>query len=90
RRHVIATAGPDRYLVSLAVTTSLDQVVPAAEATDAIVRGFRVSVPAPAAPPAPAPPAPGAAPAPAALPATPAPPSVPAAASQALANTGPS
>ncbi|WP_416637078.1 LpqN/LpqT family lipoprotein, partial [Mycolicibacterium elephantis] len=31
RRHVIATAGPDRYLVSLAVTTSLDQVVPAAE-----------------------------------------------------------
>ncbi|OBB23213.1 LpqN/LpqT family lipoprotein [Mycolicibacterium elephantis] len=58
RRHVIATAGPDRYLVSLAVTTSLDQVVPAAEATDAIVRGFRVSVPA--------------------------------AASQALANTGPS
>lgn len=45
RRHVIATAGPDKYLVSLAVTTSVDQVVPAAEATDAIVNGFRVTVP---------------------------------------------
>jgi Probable lipoprotein LpqN len=75
RRHVIATAGPDRYLVSLAVTTSIDQVVAAADATDAIVNGFRVSVPgapgatpppppgapaAPAAPPAPAAPAPAA------------------------------
>lgn len=68
RRHVIAAAGPDKYLVSLAVTTSVDQVVPAADATDAIVNGFRVSVPgAPAAvpPAAPgAPVAPGAAPAP--------------------------
>lgn len=45
RRHVIATAGPDKYLVSLSVTTSLDQVVPAADATDAIVNGFRVGVP---------------------------------------------
>ncbi|KUI22219.1 hypothetical protein AU193_18365 [Mycobacterium sp. GA-1285] len=70
RRHVIATAGPDKYLVSLAVTTSVDQVVPAAEATDAIVNGFRVTVPgapaaappaAPVAPGAPAPAAPGAA-----------------------------
>ncbi|GAT08901.1 LpqN/LpqT family lipoprotein [Mycolicibacterium novocastrense] len=70
RRHVIATAGPDKYLVSLSVTTSVDQVVPAAEATDAIVNGFRVTVPgapaaappaAPAAPGAPAPAAPGAA-----------------------------
>jgi hypothetical protein len=54
RRHVIATAGPDKYLVSLAVTTSVDQVVAAAEATDAIVRGFKVNVPAPpgATPPA--------------------------------------
>ncbi|MEO3759726.1 LpqN/LpqT family lipoprotein [Mycobacterium sp. B14F4] len=74
RRHVIATAGPDRYLVSLAVTTSVDQVVAAADATDAIVNGFRVSVPTPpgATPPA----APGlpAAPAPApAAPAVPAP-----------------
>ncbi|MEW5813525.1 MAG: LpqN/LpqT family lipoprotein [Actinomycetota bacterium] len=66
RRHVIATVGPDRYLVSLAVTTSVDQVVAAADATEAIVKGFKVSVPsavpAPAAPlgapPAPAPPAP--------------------------------
>ncbi|KUI48004.1 hypothetical protein AU198_05295 [Mycobacterium sp. GA-1199] len=70
RRHVIATAGPEKYLVSLSVTTSVDQVVPAAEATDAIVNGFRVTVPgapaaappaAPAAPGAPAPAAPGAA-----------------------------
>lgn len=60
RRHVIATAGPDRYLVSLSVTTSVDQAVAAADATDAIVNGFRVAVPgpAPAAPAAPAPPAP--------------------------------
>ncbi|MFV9632832.1 LpqN/LpqT family lipoprotein [Mycobacterium neumannii] len=61
RRHVIATAGPDKYLVSLSVTTSVDQVVPAAEATDAIVNGFRVTVPgAPAAAPPAAPAAPGA------------------------------
>ncbi|OBI79350.1 LpqN/LpqT family lipoprotein [Mycobacterium sp. E740] len=77
RRHVIATVGPDRYLVSLSVTTSVDQVVPAADATDAIVNGFRVSVPGqPAAtPPAAIPgaaavpgaaPVPGTAPAPAA------------------------
>jgi hypothetical protein len=45
RRHVIATVGPDKYLVSLAVTTSVDQVVAAAGATDAIVNGFKVSVP---------------------------------------------
>jgi hypothetical protein len=55
RRHVIATAGPDKYLVSLSVTTSVDQVVAAADATDAIVNGFTVSVPgAPAAAPPPA------------------------------------
>ncbi|KUH85614.1 MULTISPECIES: LpqN/LpqT family lipoprotein [unclassified Mycobacterium] len=64
RRHVIAAAGPDKYLVSLSVTTSVDQVVPAAEATDAIVNGFRVSVPGQPAAPAPA--APGTAAAPAA------------------------
>src|SRR5690349_8433336 len=66
RRNVIASAGPDKYLVSLAVTTSVDQVVAAADATDAIVNGFKVGLPsaAPApgaplgAPPAPAPPAP--------------------------------
>ena len=45
RRNVIATVGPDHYLVSLAVTTSVDQVVAAADATDAIVNGFKVSSP---------------------------------------------
>src|SRR5262245_37114334 len=63
RRHVIAAAGPDKYLVSLAVTTSVDQVVAAADATDAIVNGFKVSLPGPPAPvpppAAPPPPAPG-------------------------------
>ncbi|MFB1293972.1 LpqN/LpqT family lipoprotein [Mycobacterium sp. pW049] len=74
RRHVIATAGPDNYLVSLAVTTSVDQVVAAANATDAIVNGFKVSVPGPA----PAAPPPGAAalPQPAAPPPAPAVPAV--------------
>jgi hypothetical protein len=43
RRHVVVTAGPDKYLVSLAVTTSINQVVAAAGATDGIVNGFRVS-----------------------------------------------
>jgi hypothetical protein len=57
RRHVIATAGPDKYLVTLSVTTSIDQVVAASDATDAIVNGFNVSVPGAAAqtPPTPAP-----------------------------------
>lgn len=50
RRHVIATVGPDSYLVSLSVTTSVDQVVAAANATEAIVNGFKVSVPGPPAP----------------------------------------
>jgi Probable lipoprotein LpqN len=50
RRHVIATAGADRYLVSLAVTTSANQAVATANATDAIVNGFRVADPAAAAP----------------------------------------
>jgi hypothetical protein len=94
RRHLIATNGPDRYLVSLAVTTSVDQVVAAGAATDAIVTGFKVSVPAPAGatPPAepaaapagqPAAPAPAASPAPAVA-ATPA----PTALSQAQPTTG--
>ncbi|MGX9788788.1 LpqN/LpqT family lipoprotein [Mycobacterium sp. MMS18-G62] len=50
RRHVIVTAGPDKYLVTLSVTTSVDQVVAAADATDAIVNGFKVGAPAPATP----------------------------------------
>jgi hypothetical protein len=59
RRHVIATSGTDRYLVTLTVTTSAQVSVASGDATDAIVRGFRVSSPtAPAAPGAPAPAAP--------------------------------
>jgi hypothetical protein len=63
RRHVIMTVGPDNYLVSLSVTSqATTQAAPGADATDAIVNGFRVGPVAPAAPP----PAPGAlAPAPA-------------------------
>jgi hypothetical protein len=54
KRHIIATSGTDRYLVSLAVTTAESQSVAAAAATDAIVNGFRVAPPAPVAAPAPA------------------------------------
>jgi hypothetical protein len=43
RRYVIAPSGPDKYLVSLAVTTSVSGVVASAAATDGIVNGFRVS-----------------------------------------------
>ncbi|MGV0737296.1 MULTISPECIES: LpqN/LpqT family lipoprotein [Mycobacterium] len=66
RRHILATAGPDRYLVSLSVNSSAANqgVSAAADAADAIVSGFKVSAPAPAAAPPPATPAP-AAPAPA-------------------------
>ncbi len=83
RRHVIAQSGADRYLVSLYVTTAANQVVATADATDAIVNGFRVTSPtAPAPSPAAAAPLsdaaaalPGAAPAavPAVVPAEPAP-----------------
>ena len=73
RRHLIATSGPDRYLVSLSVTTSAQVSVAAGTATDAIVNGFRVS--SPDAPPVPAPVAAPIAPAapavPAALPGAP-------------------
>ena len=58
RRNTIAINGPDKYLVSLAVTTSVDQVVAAAGATDTIVRGFKVSFPTAAAPAAPGQPVP--------------------------------
>jgi hypothetical protein len=66
RRHVLATSGADKYLVSLTVTTALSQAVTDAPATDAIISGFRVAAPtgaaqAPArvgAPTAPAPQAP--------------------------------
>jgi hypothetical protein len=54
RRDVIATAGGDRYLVSLAVTTAAARAVAEASATGAIVNGFRVSaassVPGPSGP----------------------------------------
>ncbi|CAG7307528.1 hypothetical protein PICSAR53_04344 [Mycobacterium avium subsp. paratuberculosis] len=50
RRHVIATSGPDKYLVSLAVTTDRAVAVADAPATDAIVNGFRVTVPGASAP----------------------------------------
>ncbi|MBV9513418.1 MAG: LpqN/LpqT family lipoprotein [Mycobacteriaceae bacterium] len=51
RRHVIVSAGHDRYLVSLAVTSmaSRQGATTAAEATDAIVNGFRTT-PNPSAP----------------------------------------
>ncbi|AQA03066.1 hypothetical protein BVC93_12190 [Mycobacterium sp. MS1601] len=57
RRHVLATSGTDTYLVSLSVTTAVSQVVAAADATEAIVNGFKVTAPtaAPAPPPATAP-----------------------------------
>lgn len=70
RRHTIATSGPDRYLVSLSVTTSAQVSVAAGSATDAIVNGFRVGSPdapppaaLPAVPAAPAPVGPAALPA---------------------------
>ena len=69
RRHVIATSGPDRYLVTLTVTTSAAVTVAAGQATDAIVNGFRVT--SPDAPPPPAAAAPAPAPAPAAAPSAP-------------------
>lgn len=50
RRHVIATSGRDKYLVSLAVTTDRAVSVADAPATDAIINGFRVSAPGAAAP----------------------------------------
>ena len=72
RRHVIVSSGPDRYLVSLAVTTDASQAVAEAPSTDGIVNGFRAGPPGstpPAAPAAaPAPPAPAAPPAVAAPP----------------------
>ncbi|OSC40294.1 LpqN/LpqT family lipoprotein [Mycobacterium decipiens] len=43
RRHTIATAGADRYLVSLSVTTALSQAVADGPATNAIINGFQVA-----------------------------------------------
>ncbi|MGH9059218.1 MAG: LpqN/LpqT family lipoprotein [Acidimicrobiales bacterium] len=74
RRHVIATSGSDRYLVSLAVNTSVASSVAEAPATDAVVNGFQVTNPAAASAHAPASaPAPLSAPAPSSAPAPPMP-----------------
>ena len=54
RRHTIATSGQDKYLVSLAVTTTVGEAVATANATDAITNGFKITAPG-----APAPAAPG-------------------------------
>jgi hypothetical protein len=45
RRHTIAAAGNDKYLVSLSVTTTAQEAVATAAATDAITNGFKISVP---------------------------------------------
>lgn len=50
RRHVIATSGHDKYLVSLSVTTDRAVAVADAPATDAIINGFRITAPGTAAP----------------------------------------
>ena len=50
RRHVLANSGPDKYLVSMSVTTAASQAISDAPATDAIVNGFRVAMPGAAAP----------------------------------------
>ena len=55
RRHTIATAGPDKYLVSLSVTTTEGEAVATAAATEAITNGFKISAPGAPAPAAPAP-----------------------------------
>ncbi|WP_293001461.1 LpqN/LpqT family lipoprotein [Mycobacterium sp.] len=88
RRHVIVTSGPDKYLVSLAVTTEAGATVGEAQATDGIVNGFRAGPPGSshAAPPAPAAAAPQAAPAPQPAPAPPAIPAPAAVPPQALAH----
>jgi hypothetical protein len=73
KRNVIVTSGPDKYLVSLAVTTEAGAGVGEAQATDGIINGFRAGPPGSNKPPAPAAPpqaaaAPAAPPAPAAVP----------------------
>jgi Probable lipoprotein LpqN len=45
RRNIIATSGPDKYLVSFSVTTDAAQAVADGPATDAIINGFRVTAP---------------------------------------------
>jgi Probable lipoprotein LpqN len=50
RRHVIATSGREKYLVSLSVTTDRAVAIADAPATDAIVNEFRVTAPGTTAP----------------------------------------
>jgi hypothetical protein len=88
QRHVVAASGADSYLVSIAVTTGVSEAVRSAPATDAIVNGFRVTVPgtvpaAPAAAPGPVAPR-----FPASAPAAPALPSVPRAGAAGWLNSG--
>jgi hypothetical protein len=45
RRHTIAVAGQDKYLVSLSVTTTVGEAVATANATEAITNGFKISAP---------------------------------------------
>ncbi len=53
RRHTLSTVGPDKYLVTLSVTTTASQAVATASATDAITNGFKIGIPGAAAPTAP-------------------------------------
>jgi hypothetical protein len=50
RRHTLSTVGPDKYLVTLSVTTTASQAVATANATDAITNGFKIGIPGAAAP----------------------------------------
>lgn len=50
RRHTIATAGHDTYLVTLSVTTTVGEAVATANATEAITNGFKITVPGAPAP----------------------------------------
>ncbi|WP_123027578.1 LpqN/LpqT family lipoprotein [Mycolicibacterium stellerae] len=49
RRHTLAAVGPDKYLVTLSVTTTAAEAVAAANATDAITNGFKIGIPGAAA-----------------------------------------
>jgi Probable lipoprotein LpqN len=62
RRHVLATSGPDKYLVTLSVTNSAAVAVASGNATDAILHGFKVGSPDAPPPPPPVPAAPAALP----------------------------
>jgi hypothetical protein len=45
RRHTLASVGPDKYLVTLSVTTTAGEAVATAAATDAITSGFQIAIP---------------------------------------------